>query len=51
MEPILNAISQGWSFIGGGVLVVANGIGSVATQLGEGTVTAIKTVFLLTSGS
>ena len=47
MEPVLNAISQGWSFIGGGVLVVANGIGSVATQLGEGAVTVINTLFLL----
>lgn len=47
MEPVLNAIGQAWSFIGGGVLVVAEGVGSVATQLGEGTVTVINTLFLL----
>jgi len=47
MEPLLTAISQGWSFVGGGVLVIANGIGSVASQLGEGAVTAINTIFLL----
>jgi len=47
MEPVLNAIGQAWSFVGGGVLVVANGVGSVASQLGEGAVTVIKTVFLL----
>ena len=47
MEALLNTISQGWSFVGGGVLVVANGIGSLASTLGEGAVTAIKTVFLL----
>jgi len=47
MEPVLNAISQGWSFIGGGVLIVAEGVGSVANQLGAGAVTAINTLFLL----
>ena len=41
------AITNGWSFVGGGVLAVANGIGTVASTLGEGTVIVIKTLFQL----
>jgi len=47
MEPIYTSIAQAWSFIGGGVLAVANGIGGVANTLGDGAVTVIKTVFSL----
>jgi len=41
------AIQNGWEFVGGGVLAIANGIGTVAGVIGEGTVTVIKTVFQL----
>jgi len=47
MDPIYTALGQAWSFIGGGVLAVANGIGGVANTLGDGTVTVIKTLFSL----
>ena len=49
MQPILDAVAQGWQFVGGGVLVVANGIGSVTDQLGAGAITVIKTLFCLGS--
>ena len=41
------AIANGWTFVGGGVLAIAEGIGAVSSTLGEGAVTVIKTVFQL----